>query len=64
MNKDTVQGEAEKLSGKVKESIGNATNNDRLATEGQAEQIKGGVRKAVGNAKDAVSDAADHVANR
>ncbi|MGC2402210.1 MAG: CsbD family protein [Acidobacteriaceae bacterium] len=64
MNKETVQGGAEKLSGQLKEAAGNATDNDRLKTEGQAEQVKGGVRQAVGKAKDAASDAADYVANR
>lgn len=64
MNKQTVQGGAEKLSGKVKEAVGNATNNDRLASEGRAEQVKGGARQAVGHVKDAVTDAADYANNR
>jgi uncharacterized protein YjbJ (UPF0337 family) len=61
MNNDTVKGEAEKLGGKLKEAVGNVTNNDKLKTEGQAEQIKGGARKGVGQAKDAASDATDYV---
>jgi uncharacterized protein YjbJ (UPF0337 family) len=64
MNKDTIQGGAEKLGGKVKEAIGNATGNDKLAAEGQGDQIKGGVRQTVGQAKDVVSDAADNLTNR
>jgi uncharacterized protein YjbJ (UPF0337 family) len=64
MNKDTIQGGVEKLAGKVKESVGNATDNDRLTTEGQADQVKGGVRQTVGKAKDAASDAADYVTGR
>jgi uncharacterized protein YjbJ (UPF0337 family) len=64
MNKDTVQGGAEKLGGKIKEGIGNLTGNEDLKTEGQADQVKGGVRQAAGNVKDAVSDAADHVTGR
>ncbi len=61
MNKDTVQGGAEKLSGKVKEGVGNVTDNDRLKTQGQVEQVKGGVHQAIGHAKDAAADAADYV---
>jgi uncharacterized protein YjbJ (UPF0337 family) len=61
MNKYIVQGGAEKLSGKVKETAGNITNDDRLRAEGQVEQVKGGVRQGVGNAKDAAADAADYV---
>ncbi len=61
MNKDTVQGGVEKLSGKVKETAGNVTNNDRLRAEGQVEQVKGGVHQVVGHAKDAAADAADYV---
>jgi uncharacterized protein YjbJ (UPF0337 family) len=64
MNKDTVQGGMEKLTGRLKEAVGNATDNDQLTTEGQADQVKGGVRETFGKAKDVVSDAADHVANR
>jgi len=64
MNKDTVKGEVEKLGGKLKEAVGNVTNNDKLKTQGQAEQVKGGARKAVGQVKDAASDAADYVTGR
>jgi uncharacterized protein YjbJ (UPF0337 family) len=64
MNKQTVQGGAEKLGGKVKEAAGNATNNDQLASEGRAEQVKGGARQAIGHVKDAVTDAADYANNR
>ncbi|HTZ59862.1 MAG TPA: CsbD family protein [Acidobacteriaceae bacterium] len=61
MNRQTIQGGAEKVSGKVKEAAGNATDNERLASEGRAEQVKGGVRQAAGKVKDAASDAADYV---
>jgi uncharacterized protein YjbJ (UPF0337 family) len=64
MNKDTVQGGAEKLGGKLKEAAGDVTGNERLKTEGQAEQVKGGARQVVGHAKDAVSDAADYVTGK
>jgi uncharacterized protein YjbJ (UPF0337 family) len=64
MNKDTVQGGAEKLGGKVKEAAGNVTGDEQLKAEGQTDQVKGGLRQAVGHVKDAVSDAADHVTGR
>ena len=64
MNKDTIQGAFEKATGKAKESVGNATDNDRLTTEGHADQVKGGVRQTFGKAKDAASDAADYVTGR
>jgi uncharacterized protein YjbJ (UPF0337 family) len=61
MNNDTVQGGAEKLVGKVKETAGNVTNNDKLKAEGQADQVKGGAHQAIGHAKDAVADAVAYV---
>jgi uncharacterized protein YjbJ (UPF0337 family) len=64
MNTDTIKGSVEKITGKAKEAIGNATGNDRLAVEGQGQQIKGSVRQTLGEAKDKVSDAADYVSGR
>jgi len=50
---DKVTNAAEKLIGKGKEAVGNATNNDQLVAEGKADQAKAGVKKAGEDVKDA-----------
>ena len=50
---DKVTNAAEKLIGKGKEALGNATNNDKLVAEGKADQAKAGVKKAGEDVKDA-----------
>ena len=57
MNKDQLAGKAEELKGKVKEEVGNATNNPNTQEEGIDDQIKGKVRQTVGDVKEAVKDA-------
>ena len=46
--------------GKVKEEIGHATGNDRLAGEGVVDQIKGKIQRGIGNAKDAIKKSVDN----
>jgi uncharacterized protein YjbJ (UPF0337 family) len=50
---DKVTNAAEKLIGKGKEAVGNATNNDKLVAEGKADQAKAGVKQAGEDVKDA-----------
>lgn len=49
---DKIKAAAEKVAGKVKETVGTVTGNDDLAAEGKAEQAKGHVRDAAENVKD------------
>lgn len=51
---DEVKAAAEKASGKVKETVGKATDNERLEAEGRADQVKGAVRDVAENVKDAL----------
>ncbi len=46
--------------GKVKEEIGHATGNEKLAGEGVADQIKGKIHRGIGNVKDAVKKTVDN----
>jgi uncharacterized protein YjbJ (UPF0337 family) len=57
MHKDQIKGAAKDAAGSVKEGIGKATGNDRMAAEGAAERVEGKVQKGVGNLKDAARDA-------
>ena len=55
-NEDQAKGKAKDIGGKVKEEVGDATNNDQMKQDGQADQVEGKVQKGVGDAKDKLSD--------
>jgi len=57
MNKDRIQGSAEQLEGKIKETVGKATGDAKLQGEGKAEQIAGKTQNAIGGIKDAAKEA-------
>jgi uncharacterized protein YjbJ (UPF0337 family) len=50
---DDIKNTAQDLTGKAKEAIGKATDNDKLVAEGKADQVKADVKKAGENVKDA-----------
>ncbi|MGD0048793.1 MAG: CsbD family protein [Bryobacteraceae bacterium] len=45
---DQIKGNLHKLKGKVKEKVGQVTNNPDLAAEGQNEKLAGTIQKKVG----------------
>ncbi len=53
---DKLEGKADELKGKVKEGVGDATDNERLRAEGVGDQASGKVEQAIGEAKDAWAD--------
>ena len=53
MNKDTVAGKFDQVTGKVKQSVGEAIGNQKLANSGAADRSKAQPRKTWGNTKDA-----------
>jgi uncharacterized protein YjbJ (UPF0337 family) len=57
MNKDRIQGSAEQLKGKVKETVGKATGDTKLQGEGKADQVAGKAQNAIGGIKDAAKEA-------
>jgi uncharacterized protein YjbJ (UPF0337 family) len=59
MNTDTAQGKLDQLKGQVKQSVGEAVGNDKLANSGVADQVKGAAKEAWGNTKDAAQAVAD-----
>lgn len=64
LNKDEVAGKAEKLKGKVKQGVGEMTNDPDLIDEGQADEAAGEARETVGTAKRKVADAVRKVGDR
>ncbi len=56
---DKVKGVANEVAGKVKQAIGDTSNDTSLQAEGAAQEGKGHVQQGVGNAKGAVKGAVD-----
>ena len=50
---DKIENKADELKGKVKEGVGEATDNRDLQAEGQADQTKGNLKQAGEKIKDA-----------
>lgn len=50
---DKIKNAAQDIVGKAKEAVGNATDNDKLASEGKADQVEAHTKKAGENVKDA-----------
>jgi uncharacterized protein YjbJ (UPF0337 family) len=46
--KDQVEGKFHEVKGKLKQTVGKATNNPNLTDEGQAEKLGGKVQKKIG----------------
>ena len=53
---DKVRNEAEELKGKVKEGVGDATDDERLEAEGKGDQVKANLKQAGEKVKDAFRD--------
>lgn len=56
MDEDRSQGTAKKIKGSIKEAVGKATGNERMAAEGKAEKTGGKVQHGIGKAKDKTRD--------
>lgn len=56
---DDIKNSAEKLTGKVKEGVGKATDNEKLEAEGQMDQAKASAKQAGEDVKDAAKKAFD-----
>ncbi|HEU4998452.1 MAG TPA: CsbD family protein [Lapillicoccus sp.] len=53
---DKAQNQAEIAKGKVKEGVGDATDNERMQAEGEADQASGNMKQAGEKVKDAFRD--------
>ncbi|MCW3158726.1 CsbD family protein [Micropruina sonneratiae] len=56
---DKIQNKAEEIGGKVKEAVGDATDNERLQAEGAADQAGAKAKQAGESVKDGVKDAGE-----
>jgi uncharacterized protein YjbJ (UPF0337 family) len=63
MDMDRISGKFDQAVGKVKQTVGDAVGNSRLANEGVADQVKGLAKDTWGNVKDAARTAQDRKAH-
>lgn len=56
---DKVKNRAEETKGKIKERVGDLTDNERLEAEGMADRAKANVKQAGEHVKDAADDMGD-----
>jgi uncharacterized protein YjbJ (UPF0337 family) len=56
---DKVKNQAEEAKGKVKERVGDMTDNERLEAEGMADRAKANAKQAGEHVKDAADDVGD-----
>ena len=61
MNKDELEGKAKEIKGRVKQGIGDLTDDEKLRDEGVADEAEGEVQKGFGTAKRKVGEAIEDV---
>ena len=57
MNRDELEGKAEQVKGKVKQGVGDLTDNERLHDEGLADEAAGNVQEGYGKTKRKIGEA-------
>jgi len=63
-NKDEVTGKADQAKGKMKEKIGDLTDDERLRNEGAADQTAGKAREGIGKGRRKVGEAIKDVGDK
>jgi uncharacterized protein YjbJ (UPF0337 family) len=59
MNKDSVEGKAKDIAGRVERQVGEWTNDPKKQVDGTAKQVEGKVQHAWGKVKDAAQKSVD-----
>jgi uncharacterized protein YjbJ (UPF0337 family) len=63
MNRDEVKGKTEAFKGKVKQGVGDLTNDPNLHDEGVADEASGKAQEAFGRTKRKIGEAVKEVGN-
>jgi uncharacterized protein YjbJ (UPF0337 family) len=64
MNRDELDGKAKQVKGKVKQSVGDLTDDDRLHDEGVADEAEGEVQEGFGRARRKVGQAVEDIGEK
>lgn len=59
-----MSGEADKASGRIKQAVGDLTDNDELKNEGKSDEAAGKAKDFVGGVKDKANDAIDKIKDK
>ena len=60
----STEGKMDKGKGRIKEAVGDLTDNDSLKNEGRADRVGGAAKEKVGDAADKVEETVDHVKDK
>jgi uncharacterized protein YjbJ (UPF0337 family) len=60
-NRDEFEGKAEQVKGKMKQAVGDLTDNDRLHDEGVADEAAGNVQEGFGRARRKVGEVIEDI---
>jgi uncharacterized protein YjbJ (UPF0337 family) len=63
-NKDEVEGKVDRAKGKIKETVGEVTDDERLRNEGIDDQAAGEVEEAFGKGRRKVGEAVKDLGNK
>ncbi len=59
-----MSGEGDKIKGRVKQAVGDLTNDDEMRNDGKADEAAGEVKDKVDDVKDKVNDTVDKLKNK
>lgn len=60
---DKIKGKLEEVGGKIKEGVGDATDNESLEAEGHGDQLSGKGKQVGGDVKEGLGNVKDDVTN-
>ncbi len=61
MNRDELDGQVDKAKGKLKQAVGDLTDNERLHDEGVADEAAGSVQEGFGRARRKVGETIEDI---
>lgn len=64
MNRDELEGKTEQLKGKIKQGVGDLTDNERLHDEGVADEAEGDVQDTLGRTRRKVGEAVNDLGDK
>ncbi|HET9262436.1 MAG TPA: CsbD family protein [Vicinamibacterales bacterium] len=64
MNRDELEGKAEQVKGKIKQGVGDLTDNERLHDEGVADEAAGEAQDTLGRARRKVGEAVEDLGDK
>ena len=64
MNRDELEGKGDQLKGKIKQGVGDLTDNERLHDEGVADEAAGEAQDTLGRARRKVGEAVEDLGDK